>query len=71
MRTRTRMNVRPAREGLIVPDPERRSPLPAGGASVPRSSYWLRRLRYGEVVEVKPSPPAAARSSSKQPTTKD
>ena len=32
-------------EGLIVRDPKTKTPLPSKGASVPRNSYWLRRLK--------------------------
>lgn len=46
--------VKPAREGLVVRDVVTGQSLPAEGASVPRSSYWMRRLRDGDVVEAKP-----------------
>lgn len=43
--------VKPA-PGLRVRNPERNGELlPADGASVPRNSYWLRRLRDGDVQE--------------------
>lgn len=38
-------------EGLIVLDPETRQPIPASGASVPKTSYWVRRLADGDVLE--------------------
>ena len=38
---------------LTVRDPVTREPLPPGGAEVPRSTYWLRRLRDGDVTEGK------------------
>lgn len=48
------MTVRPARENLLVRQPERDGdPLPAEGASVPRNAYWLARLRDEDVVVVK------------------
>lgn len=57
MRTET---VKPAREGLKVRDPERGNHLPEAGASVPLTSYWLRRLRDRDVVPVTlPTQPAA------------
>lgn len=44
--------VKPA-EGLIVRQPHRNQmPIPAYGATVPRNSFWLRRLRDGDVVEI-------------------
>lgn len=44
------MNVKPA-AGLIVKDPVTRIALPDYGAEVPRDTYWMRRLRDGEVEE--------------------
>ncbi|MBU1610334.1 MAG: DUF2635 domain-containing protein [Proteobacteria bacterium] len=46
-------------EGRRVLNPATRQPLPAEGASVEKSSYWLRRIAAGEVVETKP--PSAAK----------
>jgi len=57
-----RMKVRP-REGCQVFDPRTQIPLPAEGAEVPRSSYWLRRLRDRD-VELVEAP--RARSSRKE-----
>lgn len=42
------------KQGLQVRDPVSYQPLPPEGAEVPRDSYWLRRLRSGDVVEAKP-----------------
>ena len=47
--------VKPA-PGLIVRDPDTREPLPAAGAWVPRTTYWVRRLRDGDVAEAAPPP---------------
>lgn len=47
------MFVTPA-PGLMVLDPASRQPLPADGAHVPRTTYWLRRLREGDVIEQVP-----------------
>lgn len=44
--------VRPA-AGRVVRDPVTREALPEGGLEVPRNSYWLRRLRDGDVIEGK------------------
>jgi len=47
------IGVKPAKEGLIVRDPVTMQPLPPHGKAVPRNSYWLRRLKAGDVVEAK------------------
>ena len=40
----------------LVRQPERGyAPLPPEGAPVPPSTYWLRRLRDGDVVEADPT----------------
>ncbi len=45
------MRVKPSRPGLLVGIPGRpRVYLRPEGEEVPRSSYWLRRLRGGDVV---------------------
>jgi hypothetical protein len=49
--------VKPA-EGLKVRDPDTRRHLPEEGAAVPRSTYWLRRLRDGDVVAASAPRPA-------------
>ncbi|MGE0671969.1 MAG: DUF2635 domain-containing protein [Methylibium sp.] len=57
--------------GLTVLDPDTRMPLGAEGGHVPRTTYWLRRLREGDVVELAAEPgkpgvkPVAAKASSK------
>lgn len=43
------MFVLPA-EGRPVRDPVTKRHIPASGAEVPESTYWLRRLRCGDVV---------------------
>lgn len=49
------MRVKP-RAGYVVRDPARPStPLPAEGADVPRTPYWMRRLAKGD-VELAPEP---------------
>ena len=47
-----RIFVKPA-PGLQVRDPKTAAPLPAEGAEVLRTSYWLRRLASGDVAETK------------------
>lgn len=47
------MKVKPARAGLIVRFPEKPSRVLADeGEDVPRSTYWIRRLKAGDVVPV-------------------
>jgi len=45
------MHVKPI-AGRQVPDPEKGGILPSDGRVVELTSYWLRRLRDGDVVEV-------------------
>lgn len=47
--------VKPA-AGRRVLDPATRKPLPAEGAEVERTPYWLRRLREGDVTEGRAAP---------------
>lgn len=48
------LNVKPA-PGRTVPNPERGfEPLSAEGGPVPRTAYWLTRVRDGDVVEASP-----------------
>ena len=56
--------VRP-RTGLIVRDPVTREPLPADGADVSRSPYWLRRLRAGDIVPATKASPAKDKAGTK------
>lgn len=44
------MFIKPA-PGLTVRDPESGRPLLAGGEDKPATSYWLRRLADGDVVD--------------------
>jgi hypothetical protein len=45
------MFLKPAKEGLIVRHPETKRPLRQEGEEVKKSSYWLRRLKEGSVIE--------------------
>jgi len=45
------IKIKPA-DGLTVRDPETRHPLAAKGETKAKNSYWMRRLRDGDVVEV-------------------
>jgi len=49
---------------LRVLDPMTNRPLPEEGQSVVQSSYWVKRLRDGDVEIVKPAARARTRSSS-------
>lgn len=57
------MLLKPA-EGRQVRDPEMRDLLPAEGREVTRNTYWLRRLRDGDVIEMT-APAAPAPSTLK------
>jgi len=41
--------------GRVI-DPDTRKPLLEKGQSVPRTTYWLRRLNDGDVREAAPQP---------------
>jgi len=43
--------VKPAADGLVVPDPDTHRSLKAEGEWKPETMYWVRRLRDGDVVE--------------------
>lgn len=58
------MNIKPV-GGKSVPDPERGGILPPEGRNVEPSSYWLRRIEDGDVVEV----PAESETQAKPTTT--
>lgn len=55
--TIARMNVKPAKPGTVVRDPQTYERLPDEGAEVPDTSYWRRRLDQGDVVVVEPVAP--------------
>ncbi len=67
--------VKPAHPGAVVRDPRSLAMLPAQGGRVPASSYWVRRLNAGDVVEVKPAgkpaKPKTARASKARATKPD
>jgi hypothetical protein len=51
------------KEGVRVVEPISHTPLPAEGALVEESTYWLRRLRDGDVTaEVPAAKPAKTTS---------
>ena len=47
------MFIRPV-EGRLVRDPVTKRHLPAAGAEVPESTYWIRRIEGGDVVRTSP-----------------
>lgn len=54
------LTLKPA-AGRKVRHPETMEHLPEGGAEVVCSSYWLRRLQAGDVVEIQTRPAARSR----------
>ncbi len=51
------MFVKPAKQGLVIRRPEIKKGnniLPDTGADVPENSYWLRRLKSGDVLKTQP-----------------
>jgi hypothetical protein len=48
------MKVKPATPGSIIRDPHTKRPVPDEGDDVPETSFWIRRLRDGDVVIVEP-----------------
>lgn len=46
------MRIKPAIPGAVIRDPHTKRPLPAEGDDVPDNSFWIRRLRAGEVVRL-------------------
>lgn len=58
------MFIKPA-PGLTVRDPDRGlAPIPVDGIEVPNSSYWLRRLADGDVVDATPAPRLSTKSNT-------
>ena len=57
--------VKPA-DNLQVRDPRTGEPIPTEGRDVPRTRYWLRRLRDGDVTEAQPPKASKAKTSDKE-----
>jgi hypothetical protein len=55
----THFHLKPV-EGRLVRDPKTQAKLSADGERKPRNSYWIRRLRAGDVVKYEPEPVAKA-----------
>lgn len=63
--------IKPA-EGLRIADPKTGDYLPAGGMLMPRSGFWIRRLKDGDVIEVKQgaqSPAAPVETPNPEPVS--
>ena len=58
--------IKPA-EGLRIADPKTGDYLPEGGMLMLRSGFWIRRLKDGDVIEVKQGVSAPVTSQSGQP----
>lgn len=52
--------------GRSVPDPARGDLLPKEGRNVEMSTYWLRRIKAGDVTEVKAETKASAKNTTIQ-----
>lgn len=65
------MFLKPAKKGLIVRHPDTKRPLKEDGQKVQKSSYWLRRLKEGSVIEVDKAESKPKVSSVEQPKKKD
>jgi hypothetical protein len=46
------MRVKPTDPNVVIRDPHTKTALPAEGGEVPENSFWIRRLRAGEIVRV-------------------
>jgi hypothetical protein len=66
--TVTKRYIKPAREGLVVRQPQNGRPLPPEGVSVDWSGYWARRKAEGSIVEAKP--PAKPKAKPQGEATK-
>lgn len=54
--------------GRLVIDPDTGNPVTGASVSVPDSTFWRRRIKDGDVEEVKPvSPPPAVKTASEPP----
>lgn len=64
------MFVKP-KQGLKVRDPVTRGFLPEGGAEVPPSLYWTRRLRDGDVETASKDAPAPMAQKTPAPPVQE
>jgi len=61
--------IKPASPDRLVRDPKSKRPLAEKGERKPRTSFWLRRLKTKDVVEVKPEAPAEAPAEAEKGDT--
>lgn len=59
-------NIKPAKPGLIVRNPESGKPVAAQGEQVEWSAYWQRRWNEGDIAHA----PARTQTKQQQPTVK-
>ncbi len=59
------MFVKP-KPGIKVRDPISTEHLPESGKEVPASSYWIRRLRSGDVLEVNQIPDSKSATKKRE-----
>ncbi|MEG2749456.1 MAG: DUF2635 domain-containing protein [Acinetobacter sp.] len=52
--------------GYKIPDPSLSDYLPVEGREVEKNTYWVRRLRDGDVTEKSPPKPQAKNSVKKE-----
>jgi len=64
-----RFFLKPANPEILVPIPGTNTHLPAEGKEVPKTSYWLRRLKDGDVLEG--TAKAAAKPKVAEPPRKE
>lgn len=67
----TKRYIKPAREGLVVRRPSDDRPLPAEGAEVDWSGYWMRRKAEGSIVEAQPPKPTKAKPQGEATNKKE
>lgn len=67
-----KMKLRPTRKGLKVPFSMSQKYLKEEGESVKMSSYWIRRMKEGDVEEVKEEekPKAVSKKKTRSTTKK-
>lgn len=51
----TEVFLKPAKAGLIVRDPDTGKPLAEDGEVKTRSTYWIRRIKQGDVTAATPT----------------
>ncbi len=66
----SRLIVKPRDPKLCIRDPKTKKRLPQRAAAVPATSYWHRRLRDGDVIELDSVPKRKVEKVKTPPTTK-